>query len=195
SVNHSNPKELGRIGGKIFPYYLLSTAIAVFIGIAIAKLINPGKGLKMPENATLDVPEAPSMIDVLLQIVPSNIFESLANGDILSIVFVALITGFAISFMRNSAESQMKDWGNMLLKFTEAGSEVTFRILNGILQYAPIGVLGITANSIGNQGMETLSSLAKYVGASYLGVAIQMFIVFPILLLLFRVPVLKFFIK
>lgn len=75
----------------------------------------------------------------------------------------------------------------------EAGSEVTFRILNGILQYAPIGVLGITASTIGSQGLHILQSLAKYVGASYLGVAIHMFISLSILLLLFKIPVLKFF--
>lgn len=193
SVNHSNPKELGRVGGKIFPYYLISTGISVVLGIVIAKMINPGSGLSMPKNATVEVPEAPSIVDVILQIVPSNIIESMANGDILSIVFVALITGFAISFMRNSAEEKMSRWGNLLLDFTEAGSEVTFRILNGILQYAPLGVLGITANSIGSQGMETLTSLAKYVAASYLGVAVLMIIVFPLTLLLFRVPLLPFF--
>ncbi|QQZ11410.1 dicarboxylate/amino acid:cation symporter [Heyndrickxia vini] len=195
SVNNSSPKELGRIGGKIFPYYLISTGIAVGIGLVIAKLINPGLGLQMPKNTTMEVPEAPSIIDIILQIVPSNIIDSMAKGEILSIVFVALIIGFSISFIRHSNDPKMKEWGNLLLKFTEAGSEVTFRILNGILQYAPIGVLGITATSIGNQGMDTLQSLAKYVGASYLGVAIQMLIVFPLILFLFKVPIIKFFLN
>lgn len=195
SVNNTNPKELGRIGGKIFPYYIITTALSVFIGIVIAKLINPGLGLELPKGSAVEAPEAPSLIDVILQIVPSNIFESLANGDVLSIVFIAIITGFAISFMRNTSDSNKKEWGNLLLKFANAGSEVTFRILNGILQYAPIGVLGLTASTIGNQGMDTLQSLAKYVGASYLGVGIQILIVFPLILLLFKIPVLKFFIR
>ncbi|MED4205395.1 dicarboxylate/amino acid:cation symporter [Neobacillus mesonae] len=195
SINNSNPKELGRIGGKIFPYYIITTALAVFMGIGIAKLISPGVGLSMPKNSSIEVPEAPSLIDVLLQIIPSNIFESLANGNILSIVFLSIIVGFAINFMRHSNEKQTKEWGNLLLKFMEAGSEVVFRILNGILQYAPIGVLGITASTIGTQGLDTLSALAKYVGASYLGVGIQMVVVFPIILLLFKVPVIKFFVN
>ncbi|KAB7706725.1 cation:dicarboxylase symporter family transporter [Bacillus aerolatus] len=193
SVNNSNPKELGRIGGKIFPYYLITTAIAVMLGIWIAKLVKPGVGLTMPGSADFEVPDAPSALDVLLNIVPTNIFQSLANGDILSIVFLALVVGFSISFMRHSKDDGMKDKGELLLNFSEAGSEVTFRILSGILQYAPIGVLGITATSIGNQGFETLLSLGKYVAASYLGVGIQMFIVFPLILLLFKVPVLRFF--
>ncbi|AZU64975.1 dicarboxylate/amino acid:cation symporter [Neobacillus mesonae] len=195
SINNSNPKELGRIGGKIFPYYIITTALAVFMGIGIAKLISPGVGLSMPKNSSIEVPEAPSLIDVLLQIIPSNIFESFANGNILSIVFLSIIVGFAINFMRHSNEKQTKEWGNLLLKFMEAGSEVVFRILNGILQYAPIGVLGITATTIGTQGLDTLSALAKYVGASYLGVGIQMVVVFPIILLLFKVPVIKFFVN
>ncbi|WP_180319930.1 dicarboxylate/amino acid:cation symporter [Peribacillus butanolivorans] len=193
SVNNSNPKDLGRIGGKIFPYYLLTTAFALMLGIWIAKLVKPGIGLNMPGDADFEVPDAPSALDVLLNIVPSNIFQSLANGDILSVVFLALVVGFSISFMRHSKENGMRDKGELLLNFSEAGSEVTFRILNGILQYAPIGVLGITATSIGNQGFETLLSLGKYVAASFLGVGIQMFIIFPLILLLFKVPVLQFF--
>lgn len=193
SINNANPKELGRIGGKIFPYYITTTAIAVVLGIGIAKLISPGLGLSFPETTNVEIPEAPSIIDVLLGIIPTNIFEALSNGDILSIVFIAVIVGFAISFMRHTNESQVKDWGNLLLRFMEAGSEVTFRILNGILQYAPIGVLGITASTIGNQGFDTLNALAKYVGASYLGVALQMLLVFPLILLLFKVPLLRFF--
>lgn len=193
SVNNSNPKELGRIGGKIFPYYLLTTAIAVLLGIWIAKLIKPGSGLSMPSTDNFEVPDAPSTIEVLMNIVPTNIFQSLANGDILSIVFLALIVGFSISLMRHSKEQGMREKGDLLLNLSEAGSEVTFRILNGVLQYAPIGVLGITANSIGNQGFDTLQSLGKYVLASYAGVAVQMFIVFPLILLIFKVPVLRFF--
>ncbi|MTW87175.1 cation:dicarboxylase symporter family transporter [Virgibacillus dakarensis] len=193
SVNNANPKELGRIGGKIFPYYLITTALAVFLGIAIAKLINPGMGLELPKGSTIEVPEAPALLDVLLQIIPTNIFESLTNGDILSIVFIAVITGFAVSYMRNANETHVREWSNLLLKISEAGSEVTFRILNGILQYAPIGVLGITASTIGSQGFDSLKALAKYVGASYLGVGIQMVIIFTIILWLFKIPVMKFF--
>ncbi|MDY0406146.1 dicarboxylate/amino acid:cation symporter [Virgibacillus sp. 179-BFC.A HS] len=193
SVNNSNPKELGRIGGKIFPYYLLTTAAAVLLGIGIAKWLNPGAGLSMPANTEIEVPEAPSTIDVLLDIVPTNIFQSLANGDILSIVFLALVTGFSISFMRHAKDEKMKRFGVLLSDISEAGSEVTFRILQGILQYAPIGVMGITASAIGNQGFQTLYSLGKYVIASYVGVGIQIFIIFPVLLWIFRVPAVRFF--
>lgn len=193
SINNTNPKELGRIGVKIFPYFIITTALAVVLGIGIAEFINPGSGLKMPQNTNMEVPEAPSLIDVLLQVIPTNVFAALANGDILSIVFLAVIVGFAISFMRHSTETQMKEWGNLLLTFAEAGSEVTFRILRGILQYAPIGVLGITATTMGEQGFDTLIALSKYVIASYVGVGVQMFIIFPIILLLFKVPVIKFF--
>lgn len=191
SVNHSQPRDLGRIGGKIFPYYLITTAIAVLLGIWIAKMIHPGAGMHMP-TGKVEVPEAPSTIDVLLNIVPSNIFESLVKGDILSIVFLAIITGFAISLMRHTKDAKMNAMGKLLLHISEAGSEVTFKILNGILQYAPIGVLGITASSIGNQGVQTLFSLGKYVTAAYAGVAIQMLLFFPLVLFIFRVPVIRF---
>jgi len=193
SVNTTDPKKLGSIGAKIFPYYILTTALAVGIGLAIAMFINPGAGLTLPKDTAVEVPDAPSLIDVILNIVPTNIFDALAKGEILSIVFVAIIAGFAISFMRHSKETTVVEWGNLLLKLMEAGSELSSRILNGVLQYAPIGVLGITASTVGNQGLDALYALSKYVGASYLGVGIQIMIIFPIILFLFKVPVFKFF--
>ncbi|WP_338753441.1 dicarboxylate/amino acid:cation symporter [Bacillus sp. FJAT-52991] len=192
SVNHSNPKDLGRIGGKIFPYYILTTAVAVVTGICIAKLMVPGKGLSLPTSSNFEVPEKTSLVDSLTNMVPSNIFQAFANGDILAVVFVAVIVGFAISFMRHSHEVKMQEMGDLLLKISEAGSEVTFRILNGILQYAPIGVFGITASTIGNQGMDTLLALSDFVITSYVGVLFQMLVIFPIILKAFKVPVIPF---
>ncbi|WP_175631857.1 dicarboxylate/amino acid:cation symporter [Virgibacillus siamensis] len=192
AVNSTNPKRMGRVGGKIFSYYLLTTAIAMFIGIMIGSIFNPGEGLEFSEQK-MDVPEAPSFIDTILAIIPTNFFHSLANGDILSIVFVAVIVGFVITSMRHAEEFKINDYGNTLLKLMDAGSEVTFRILDGILLYAPIGVFAIAASKIGNQGFDVLSSLASYVGASYVGVGIQFVLVYMLLLFLFKVPIAKFF--
>ena len=65
AVNHSNPKELGRIGLKIFPFYLFSTGIAVVIGIILAKVTNPGAGFSLPTEVVMDAPVRPSFIDTI----------------------------------------------------------------------------------------------------------------------------------
>lgn len=192
AVNSANPKQFGRISVKIFSYYILTTAAAMLIGIVMGSLFNPGEGLQLTNVDKVEVPEAPSFIDTLLAIIPTNFFHSLANGDVLSIVFVAVIVGFVLVSMRHAEETKYKDLGNMLLKLMDAGSEVTFRILEGILQYAPIGVFAIAASKIGNQGFDVLYSLASYVGASYVGVVIQFLAVYVLLLFLFKIPVMKF---
>ena len=192
AVNMTNLKQLGRVTVKIFIYYILTTAIAMLIGIMLGTLFNPGVGLELTQTH-VEVPETPSFIDTLLAIIPTNFFDSVANGDILSIVFVAMIIGFVISGMQHGNEQKVSDWGSMLSKLLDAGTEVTFRILKGILQYAPIGVFAIAASRIGQQGFDVLYSLSRYVGASYVGVAIQFALVYMLILFLFKIPVMQFF--
>lgn len=193
AVNHSNPKELGRIGLKIFPFYIVSTGIAVVVGIVLAKMTNPGAGFSLPTAVTMDAPARPSFIDTLLNMVPSNIFNAFAQGDILAVVFVAVISGLAILFMRHSADEKQQEMGDFLFRLLEACNEVVSKILSGILLYAPIGVLGITANTFGTQGLDVVIALGKFIGTSYLGVIILVGVVFPIMLKLFGVKVIQFY--
>lgn len=193
AVNHSDPKELGRIGAKVFPIYLATTAIAVGIGIVIAKLMNPGAGLSMPVDAAVSVPERPSFMNTLIEMIPTNIIKSFADGNILSVVFVAVLVGLAMLYMRYSQDEAQREMGNTLMKFTEAANEVALKILNGVLEYAPIGVFGITAATIGSQGMDTVIALSKFVLTSYIGVIFLMVVVYPIILKLWGVKVFKFY--
>jgi Na+/H+-dicarboxylate symporter len=193
AVNHSNPKELGRIGLKIFPFYIISTGIAVVVGIFLAKITHPGAGFSLPTDVAMEAPTRPSFIDTLLNMVPSNIFNAFAQGDILAVVFVAVIAGLAILFMRHSADLKQQEMGELLFKMLEACNEVVAKILNGILLYAPIGVLGITANTFGTQGLDVVIALGKFIGTSYLGVLILVGVVFPIILKIFGVKVIQFY--
>ncbi|MDO5651312.1 MAG: dicarboxylate/amino acid:cation symporter [Moraxella sp.] len=193
AVNHSNPRELGRIGVKIFPFYIISTGVAVVIGICLAKLTNPGQGLTLPTDTIINTPNRPSFTDTLLNMVPSNIFNALSNGDILAVVFVAVIAGLAILSMRHSHDIEHQKMGGLLYKIIEAGNEAVTKILNGILQYAPIGVFGITANTFGSQGIETVIALGKFIGTSYLGVIILIAVVFPLMMKLFGIRVIQFY--
>ena len=193
AVNHSNPKELGRIGLKIFPFYLFSTGIAVVIGIILAKVTNPGAGFSLPTEVVMDAPVRPSFIDTILNMVPSNIFNALAQGNILAVVFVSVIAGLAILFMRHSLDKKQQEMGAFLFKLLEACNEVISKILNGILIYAPIGVLGITANTFGTQGLDTAIALGKFIGTSYLGVIILVGVAFPIMMKVFGIKVIQFY--
>lgn len=193
AVNHSNPKELGRIGLKIFPFYLISTAVAAVAGIALAKLTNPGVGLSLPTDVVVQTPERPSFINTLINMVPSNTFNAFAQGDILAVVFVSVIAGLAILFMRHSDDAKQKELGEFLFKLTEACNEAVSKILDGILLYATIGVLGITANTFGTQGLDVVIALGKFIGTSYLGVALLVVVVYPLMMKPFRIQVIKFY--
>ena len=193
AVNHSNPRELGRIGLKIFPFYIIATGISVVVGILLANITHPGVGLSLPINAEVNPPKQPHFIDVLINMVPSNIFQALSNGDILAIVFVSLIVGLAILFLRHEDNPERQKMGELIYKIIEAGNEVVSKILAGILQYAPIGVMGITANTIGHQGIDTVIALGKFIGTSYLGVILLIALVYPLMLKLFAVKVIQFY--
>lgn len=193
AVNHSNPRELGRIGLKIFPFYIFATGVSVVLGIFLAKWTHPGVGLSLPSNAQVVVPEKPSFMDTLINMVPSNVFSALSKGDILAVVFVSIVVGLAILFLRHSSNDREREMGELIFRIVDAANEVVTKILNGILQYAPIGVVGITANTVGNQGMDLVIALSKFIGTSYIGVILLIIVVYPIMMKVFGVQVLKFY--
>src|SRR5699024_664854 len=112
---------------------------------------------------------------------------------VLAIVFVALVFGFAISYMRYSEDGRMKRLGNLLFDISDAITEATLKILKGVLQYAPIGVFGIGASTFGNQSLEVLGSLVALTAVTYSAFIFHLLAIYVVLLMIFRVPVIKFF--
>lgn len=192
AVDQLNPAKLGRIGGKVFTFYFITTGIAIIFGLLLALLIRPGVGLTLP-NAEVDVPERPSVTETLLGIVPDNLFSALANADILGLIFISVVVGLSISSMLHSGEERIRKMGHLLGDLTVSLSEVTFRVLNGILQYAPIGIFAIAASAIGSQGLQTLISLGKLTVVIYGGIALQFILVYFVIMKLFGVRIGEFF--
>src|SRR5699024_9331569 len=181
-----------RIAGKTFVYYIATTTVAVLIGLALALLVSPGAGLERP-GSDVSAPEAPAFMDQLLAIFPSNIFQALVDNQILALIFVALIVGIALAGMCRSQDAAIAEQGASLGKLVQAAKEVTFRILDGVLQYAPLGVFALVASQLGNQGGQALLALGKLTGVLYAGIALQILLVYIPLLLLFRVAIVRFF--
>ncbi|WP_217587665.1 dicarboxylate/amino acid:cation symporter [Lentibacillus saliphilus] len=177
AVDSMNTKQLGRMGGKLLLYYMATTAAAVLIGLGLALWINPGENLTLPD-AQVEQPETPSFSDVLLQIVPKNIFQAFTAGDLMAILFIAVIIGIAISVMRYSTDKKTNEYGELLNTFFTALNDMFFKILQGILLYAPIGVFAISATSFGGQGWSTLASLLQFVAVFYIGIALLMLLVY-----------------
>lgn len=186
-----SPASLGRVGGKIFGYYLVTSAFAITIGLGLGSVLNPGTGLEMPTGG--ETPEeAPALIDVFLNIFPENIFQSMAEGNILAVIFVAVISGLAVGSMVHSDSPRLQDLGETVKKLSDAGSEIMFKIVRGVLEYGPIGVFALIAVVVGETGTDALLPLAALTGTVYLGIAL-MILVYVALLLLFKVDVRRFF--
>lgn len=171
AVSQMNLLQLGKMGGKLLLYYLTTTALAVLIGVSLALLFNPGNGLTLPD-ISVDMPDIPHFSDILLQIVPRNLFAAFTSGDLMAILFIAIIIDMAVSTMRFSREEAMREHGTLIERFFTALNEMFYRILNGILLYAPVGVFAISASTFGGQGVETLKSLLYFTAVFYLGLAI-----------------------
>ncbi|WP_284139359.1 MULTISPECIES: dicarboxylate/amino acid:cation symporter [unclassified Virgibacillus] len=192
AVNKMNITKLGRMGGKLILYYVATTAAAVLIGLGLALWINPGENLSLP-NVQVDKPTTPSFSDILLQIVPKNIFAAFTAGDLMAILFLAIIIGVAISSMRFSTDKKMKEYGTMLDTFFTALNEMFYKILQGVLLYAPIGIFAISASAFGGQGWSTIQSLFKFTAVFYIGILLLWVFVYTAFLKLSGTPILSFF--
>ncbi|MFJ7936442.1 dicarboxylate/amino acid:cation symporter [Sporosarcina sp. NPDC096371] len=192
AVNQMNVTQLGRIGGKLILYYAATTAAAVLIGLSLALWFAPGINMTLP-NVTVDKPTTPHFSDVLLQIVPKNIFAAFTAGDLMAILFVAVIIGMAISMMKFSSDKQTMEYGAMLDKMFTALNIMFYKILSGVLLYAPIGIFAISATTFGSQGVETFKALLTFTAVFYLGLIILWVFVYAGFLKFSGTPVLNFF--
>ena len=189
-VNQTTISNLGRMGGKVFIYYTVSSAVAITVGLAVATLFEPGSGMKLSGNESFDVPDNPGITHVLLNIVPSNIVTAFTEMNLLGIIFTALVFGIAIAAMRSSNE--LNELGSHLLKTISALNEASLFILKGILQYVPIGVFAIMAKTVGSQGASTLLELGGMIGVLYAALLAQI-VLYIAALVVFKVNPITFF--
>lgn len=173
-ASSSDPKQLGRMGLKTIAYYLGTTAVAIAIGLAVAYVVSPGKGVDIPtDNLVIPekaVEEQEGTVATLLNIIPENPFTALAEGNILQIIFFALFIGLAITFVGEKAQP--------VYKLFEAFSEIMYKITGIIMKVAPIGILGLLAPVVGQYGISVLLPLFKVVFAVYLACILHAFLVY-----------------
>src|SRR5690625_5502385 len=99
-----NISQLGKLGGKLVLYYTITTALAVLIGVSLALFFNPGKNLTLP-NTSVDKPEIPHVSDILFRIVPENLFAAFSTGELMAILFIAIIIGMAMRSEEHTSDS------------------------------------------------------------------------------------------
>lgn len=161
-------RKLGRIGGKTIAYYLATTAIAIIIGLVLANIFKPGSGLtKATQDQLLANYSAeaqtkidtalkkPGIAETLIDIIPTNPIRSLAEGEMLQIIFFALILGIAITLLPQEKAAPV-------IKFFDGVNEAMIKLVHIIMEFAPYGVFALIATIIGEFGLGILGPLFKY---------------------------------
>jgi proton glutamate symport protein len=155
-----NIKTMGRIGGKAILYFEIVTTIALFVGLGAVNLIKPGVGVQLQQSVA---PTAAQTSAGALQLVehafPTSIIDAMAKGEVLQIVVFAFIFGAACATVGMKARP--------VVQFCESLSEVMFRFTNYIMLFAPLGVFGAMAATIGENGIGVLKNLGKLVLTLY----------------------------
>ena len=159
-------KKLGRIGIKTIFIYLFTTAIAIVIGFIVAGIIHPGIGLEMTAGDAVKVKEAPSIMQVLVAMVPTNPVASMAKADILPIIIFALFVGVGI-LQVGGKKSQL------LIEWFDAAAEVSYKIINMVMQFAPIGVFCLLLPVVAENGSKVLLPLLSVIACMALGSVIH----------------------
>ena len=153
--------KLGRVAGKTLAYYLVTTAVAVVIGLVLANIFQPGSGLSIStEGLKAKEVAPPTLVDVFLNIVPINPIEALSKGNMLQIIFFALLFGFGLSVIG--------DKGKQVLHFFDGAADVMIKVTGFVMLYAPIGVFGLMAYTVSMHGLGVLLPLIKLVLVMYL---------------------------
>lgn len=174
-------KKLGTVGVRTLVFYLFTTALAVTVALSVGNIINPGVGLDMSavQSNAADVQsmEATSLTDTLLNIIPDNPINSLANGNMLQIIVFALIVGIILAKLGERTETV----GNFFSQFNDIMMEMTMMVMS----LAPIGVFCLISRTFANIGFSAFVPLAKYMIGVLIALAIQCFVVYMALLKVF----------
>jgi aerobic C4-dicarboxylate transport protein len=163
-----NVKKVGRIGIKALIYFEVVTTLALIIGLFVINILKPGSGMNI-DPSTLDTKSVESYIsqsknynvqDFLLHIIPENVFNALSNGDLLQVLFFAVLFGFALSGIGEKATPLLS-----IIKSFESG---LFAVIKIIMRLAPVGAFGAMCFTIGKYGLGSLASLGQLMISFYI---------------------------
>lgn len=182
----ADPKRLGSLGGRTIGLFALTTAIAVSVGMFVAMLVQPGIGAQIGTAEAHALGEPVTPYQQLIGIIPVNIFEALAKGDMLAIIFVAILLGVGTVVAG--------DAGKPFAGLLQSTSAVLLRIVGIVMEATPFGVFALIANAVAANGAEVFVNVGWLALAVVLGSLIQIVLVHSLILrLLARVPLLPFF--
>tara|TARA_Y100001970_G_C14218137_1_gene850891 strand:+ start:960 stop:2207 length:1248 start_codon:yes stop_codon:yes gene_type:complete len=177
----SDKSKLGRLGTKTMLYYLLTSFIAIIIGLSITNIIQPGVNTSIVSDSSFDsssLQKPGSPAEILIRMIPLNPVNAASTGDMLGIIFFAIFLGIGMTRL-NKANYEV------LYTFFDSLFQLIMKITEIIIRFAPIGVLGLITKVVANSGLAVFISVGKYMATIAIGLSIHLFFVLPLLLFLF----------
>jgi Na+/H+-dicarboxylate symporter len=169
-------EKLGRLGLKMFSFYIGTSLLAVLIGLVMVNLIHPGSpDLLGSAPAVPTVSEGKQLLEIFYQIVPANMFQALSQGQMLGLVFISVLFGYALSFVKTPG-------GTTLFSFFEGVFQTMLKFTQLIMKVLPLGVFCLVAKTFAVSGIGALGSLSLFVLTVISGLAVFTFIALPLLL-------------
>jgi len=164
-------KKLGRLGGKTISYYLITSLVAISLGLGVGYIFSPGTGVDVNlSGEEVDVNESEGVVQTILNIVPENPLESLANADILQVIFFAIFLGIGITMVGEKAEP--------VRRFFDGLAEIMYKITGIVMTIVPIGIFGLLAPIVGEHGANVLLPLIKLIVAMLVACILHVAIVY-----------------
>lgn len=150
-----DPAKLGRIGFKTITFFLVTTTIAITIGLGLAAIVQPGMAGEFDlKTAEFDAKEAPSVADTLLNIIPKNPLEAMTNGNMLQIIVFAVFIGLALTALGERTKG--------IVSLVEQGNDIMMYLVGIVMKFAPYGTFGLIATAIGSQGLSAIKAMGAY---------------------------------
>jgi aerobic C4-dicarboxylate transport protein len=176
-----NLKKVGRIGGKALLYFEIVSTLALFTGMLVGNLAHPGSGFNV-NPATLDAKSVAdyagaakqqSVTDFLMNIIPTTMVDAFAKGNILQVLLVAILFGFALSLVGPKCKP--------VVELFDALTHAVFGVINIVMKLAPIGAFGAMAFTVGRYGIASLGPLAKLIAVFYITCILFVLVIFGLI--------------
>jgi Na+/H+-dicarboxylate symporter len=180
--------KLKRVGGKTLLFYITTTALSGLIGLAVAHLLAPGQGFEMSHISTepVTMKEMASFSDTLLNMVPVNPIQALAEGNLIQIIVFSSFFGIGMTLMGGKSDP--------IKKVIDNGTEVMLKVTGIIMKFSPYGVAALVAASVGEYGLEIFGPLAKFILADYVGMIGVLLLLYVFMLkFIAKISLIRFF--
>ena len=186
SASVGDINKLGRVASKTLIYYFGTTAVAVVLGLVFANIFNPGEGLNIAtEGLKAKSATPPKMVDVFLNIIPLNPIDAMGKGNMLQVIFFAMLFGFGLS--------AVGERGKACYAFFDGAAETMIKVTNMVMIYAPVGVFGLIAFTVANHGASVLLPLIKVIGVMYIACLVHVLVCYLPLVRVSGITVGQFF--